>query len=33
MVKVMGAPMTAYDGTAAVAYLESHYGKGTPAAP
>jgi cytochrome c5 len=33
MVKVMGAPMTADDVTAVVAYLDSHYGKGAPAAP
>ena len=33
MVKVMGAPMTADDVTAVVAYLDSHYGKVTPAAP
>ena len=28
MVKVMGAPLTADDVTAVVAYLDSHYGKG-----
>jgi cytochrome c5 len=33
MVKVMGAPMTADDVTAVVAYLDSHYGKVAPAAP
>ena len=33
MVKVMGAPMTADDITAVVAYLDTHYGKGAPAAP
>jgi len=33
MVKVMGAPMTADDVTAVVAYLDAHYGKGAPAAP
>ena len=33
MVKVMGAPLTAEDITAVVAYLDTHYGKGAPAAP
>ena len=33
MVKVMGAPLTADDITAVVAYLDRHYGKGAPAAP
>ena len=33
MVKVMGAPLTADDITAVVAYLDTHYGKGAPAAP
>jgi cytochrome c5 len=33
MVKVMGAPLTADELTIVVAYLDSHYGKGTPAAP
>jgi cytochrome c5 len=33
MVKVMGAPLTAEDITAVVAYLDAHYGKGAPAAP
>ena len=33
MVKVMGAPLTAEDFTAVVAYLDTHYGKSTPAAP
>ena len=33
MVKVMGAPMTADDITAVVAYLDRHYGKAAPAAP
>ena len=33
MVKVMGAPMTADDVAAVVAYLETHYGKGAPATP
>ena len=33
MVKVMGAPLTADDITAVVAYLHTHYGKGAPAAP
>jgi cytochrome c5 len=33
MVKVMGAPLTAEDTTAVVAYLDAHYGKGAPAAP
>ena len=33
MVKVMGAPLTADDITAVVAYLDTHYGKVTPAAP
>jgi hypothetical protein len=33
MFKVMGALMTADDVTAVVAYLDSHYGKVTPAAP
>jgi hypothetical protein len=28
-----GAPMTADDVTAVVAYLDSHYGKAAPAAP
>ena len=33
MVKVMGAPMTADDVATVVAYLDTHYGKGAPAAP
>ncbi len=33
MVKVMGAPMTADDVTAVVAYLDNHYGKVVPTAP
>jgi len=33
MVKVMGAPITAEDTTAIVAYLERHYGKGAQPAP
>jgi cytochrome c5 len=33
MVKVMGAPLTAEDITAVVAYLDTHYGKVVPAAP
>jgi hypothetical protein len=33
MVKVMGAPLTAEDITAVVAYLDTHYGKVAPAAP
>jgi cytochrome c5 len=33
MVKVMGAPLTADELNIVVAYLDSHYGKGTPAAP
>ena len=33
MVKVMGAPMTADDVAAVVAYLDTHYGKGAPATP
>ena len=34
MVKVMGAPLTAEDITAVVAYLDSHYGKeSAPASP
>ena len=33
MVKVMGAPLTPDDVTAVVAYLDTHYGKGAPAAP
>ena len=33
MVKVMGAPMTADDVIAVVAYLDSHYGKVAPTAP
>ena len=33
MVKVMGAPLTADDITAVVAYLDRHYGKAAPAAP
>ena len=33
MVKVMGAPLTADDITAVVAYFDTHYGKGAPAAP
>jgi mono/diheme cytochrome c family protein len=33
MVKVMGAPITAEDTTAIVAYLDRHYGKGAPPAP
>jgi cytochrome c5 len=34
MVKVMGAPLAADDITAVVAYLDSHYGKGSaPASP
>jgi len=33
MVKVMGAPLTAEDITAVVAYLDTHYGKSAPAAP
>jgi cytochrome c5 len=33
MVKVMGAPLTADEFTVVVAYLDSYYGKGTPAAP
>ena len=33
MVKVMGAPMTIDDVAAIVAYLDTHYGKGAPAAP
>jgi cytochrome c5 len=33
MVKVMGAPLTADDITAVVAYLDAHYGKVAPAAP
>ena len=31
MVKVMGAPLTAEDSAAIVAYLDAHYGKGAPA--
>ena len=33
MVKVMGAPLTADDITAVVAYLDRHYGKAALAAP
>ncbi len=33
MVKVLGAPITAEDTTAIVAYLDRHYGKGAPPAP
>jgi cytochrome c5 len=33
MIKVMGAPLTAEDATAVVAYLDSHYGKGAAPAP